>query len=568
MKKRKVMSLFLAAAMTVSLAACGNSETPAGSSDSTANSSTGTEAGTVAGTAAPDGGAAEAAGGQADKVVVALNASSFHIAPFGSNSIPRFWMIQNMYASLYCTPYYGATLEEMEPWLAKNIQKVDDLTYSVELYDYIHDSKGNAITSEDIVFSYERLQVDSQETRIGTYLKEIEVIDDYNMVFHLNKSGPGVIEFLVGNYTLSSCDKEWYENASEEERSNDPATTGAYKVASYTSGAGVTLEAVEDYWQTDESLRNSADVQNVKTIEYTVITENSMRSIALENGEIDATVIDANELKRFYDGSGPLPGWNVEITGGTYCNTVFINMDEGKSDLADDVNLRMAALYALDSESILYGGDYDESTGEVCYSFGTSVMAGYKDSWANEDYFTYNPEKAKEYYQASGKSAGEVTIRLLSRTSIADGIHSVMMANLEAVGFKVELLAYDQALFNTYKNDSTQWDMILDNKGATGHIASCWDNNFNPAGFANGSVCFNHDDQLVELLTKVTTSGSDEDVAVFHEYLKEIACAKGLFTTYNLMVSQDGILGLDVNANMMPRVNGFTFASDYQSVAK
>ncbi|MGL5435665.1 MAG: ABC transporter substrate-binding protein [Lachnospiraceae bacterium] len=566
-KRRNILALMLAASMTISLAGCGGGN----SSDSSGSSAKNSQSAATTDDSSSNGGAeraAAAASGQADKVVVALTASSFHIAPFGSSSIPRFWLVQNMYGSLYCTPFYGASLDEMEPWLAKSVKKVDDLTYSVELYDYIHDSKGNPITSEDIVFSYERMLVDSQETRIGTYLKEIEVIDDYNMLFHLNKSGPGVIEFLVGNYTLSICNKEWYEGASEEERSNDPATTGAYKVVSYTSGAGVTLEADENYWQADENLRNSADVQNVKTIEYTVITENSMRSIALENGEIDATVIDANELRRFYDGTSPLSGWNVEITGGTYCNTVFINMDAGKSELADDLNLRMAALYALDSESILYGGDYDEATGEVCYSFGTSVMAGYKDSWANEDYFTYNPEKAREFYQASGKADGEVTIRLLSRTSIADGIHSVMIANLEAVGFKVELLAYDQALFNTYKTDSTQWDMILDNKGATGHIASAWDNNFNPAGFANGSVCFNHDDHLVELLTQVTTTGADEDVVAFHEYLKEIACAKGLFTTYNLIVSQDGILDMDVNANMMPRVNGFVFTEDYKSVSK
>lgn len=566
--KRKVLSLVLAAVMIISLAACGgdsssgsssndNSSTTAADNNSSDNSNDNSDS-----TAA-----AVSSGAQADKVVVGLTESSFQIAPFGSSSGPRAWMIQNMYASLYCMPYYGASLDEMESWLAKSVEKVDDLTYSVELYDYIYDSKGNQITSEDIVFSYERLKVDSQETRIGTYLKEIEVVDDYNMLFHLNKSGPGVVEFLVGNYTLSICDKEWYENASEEERSNDPATTGAYRVVSHTSGSSVVLEANDDYWQKDESLRNSADVQNVKTIEYKVISENSMRSVALENGEIDVTVIDASELKRFYDGSEALDGWTVRIGDGTMCYTAFINMDPGMSELADNLNLRLAALYALDSESILYGGDYDNSTGEVAYSFGASSMAGYQDSWASDDYFTYNVETAREYYQASGYAEGEVTIRLLSRTSIVDGIHSVMIANLEAAGFKVELLSYDQALFNTYKNDSTQWDMMLDNKGSTGHIATCWDNNFNPAGFANGSVNFTKDDHLVELLTTVTTSGADEDVITFHEYLKELAGVKGLFSINSLTISQDGITKIALNGNMQPRVNAFEFADDYKSVA-
>lgn len=558
MKIRNGLAILLAAALAVSAAGCGGKTT-----DTEANSKQGSTAQAESSQAVSRNPAA----GQVDKVVVGLTASSFDVSPFGTNSIPRQWLAQNLYGSLYCMPYYGATLEEMEPWLAKNIEKVDDTTYAVELYDYIHDSKGNAITSEDIVFSYEHLFTDAQETRIGTYLDHIEIVDDYNMIFHLKKYGPGVMEFLAGNYTLTICDKDWFEQASADERMNDPAVTGAYRIAAYTPGAELVLEAVENYWQNDESLRCSADVQNVKTIQYKVITEDSMRSIALENHEIDATVIDANELKRFYDGSA-LPGWNVNITGGVFCNTMFLNMDAGKSPLADDLNLRKAVLYALDSESIMYGGDYDESTAEVCYSFGTSAMHGYQDSWVGADYWTYDPAKAKECYDASGHKAGEVSLRLLSRTSIADGIHSVIVANLEAAGFKVELLSYDQALFNTYKNDSAQWDLILDNKGATGPIVSCWDNNFNPAGYTNGSVCFTHDDKLVELLTRATTEGNTEDIQSFHEYLQEIACVKGLFTTYNLMVAQDGILEQAVNGNMMPRVNAYVFAEDYASVGK
>ncbi|WP_455648950.1 ABC transporter substrate-binding protein [Enterocloster citroniae] len=566
MKMRRGLAILLAAAMTVSMAGCGGGKAGLTGTTGSRAGVTGQSGANGQGIGSSDAGR-NPAEGQVDKVVMGLTASSFDVSPFGTNSIPRQWLAQNMYGSLYCMPYYGATLEEMEPWLAKNIEKVDDTTYSVELYDYIHDSKGNAITSDDIVFSYEHLFTDAQETRIGTYLDHIEIVDDYNMIFHLKKYGPGVMEFLAGNYTLTICDKDWFESASPQEKMNDPAVTGAYKIASYTPGAELVLEAVEDYWQTDKNLRCSADIQNVKTIQYKVITEDSMRSIALENHEIDATVIDANELKRFYDGSA-LQGWNVNITGGVFCNTIFLNMDSGKSPLADDLNLRKAVLYALDSESIMYGGDYDESTAEICYSFGTSAMYGYQDSWIGSGYWSYDPDKAKEYYEESGHKQGEVTIRLLSRTSIADGIHSVIVANLEAAGFKVELLSYDQALFNTYKNDSVQWDLILDNKGATGPIVSCWDNNFNPAGYTNGSVCFTHDDKLVELLTKATTEGNEADIQAFHEYLQEIACVKGLFTTYNLMVAQDGILKQAVNGNMMPRVNAYVFAEDYASVGK
>ena len=569
MKLKKLAAIMLAAAMTISTVACGGapkqdaSAKQEGSANTTAANAPASENGSdTAGTNNTD-----TAAGMVDKVVFALDASDFDMSPFGPGSTPRFWMVQNVYAALYCMPFYGASLEEMEPWLAKSCEKVDDLTYKVTLYDYIHDSKGNTITSEDIVFSYEMCYEKGGDTRIKSYLDNIEVVDDYTMLFHLKKNGPGVMEYLMGNYTLSVCNKQWYENASDEERNNDPAATGAYKIANYSQGASITLDAVEDYWQTDENLRCSADTQNVKSIVYKVITEASMRSIALENGEIDGTVINASELKRYYSDGQALDGWTVNVADGTFCYTTFVNMAPGQGSLADDENLRLAALYALDSESILYGGDFDMDTGEVCYSLGTPVMAGYKESWS-EDYFNYDPEKAKEYYQASGHADGEVTIRLLSRTSIPDGIHSVMMANLEAAGFKVELLSYDQALFSTYNLDPSQWDIMLDNKGATGSIVTCWDNNFNPENRKGNTVCFTQDDQLIELLTAATTTGTEESIENFHQALKAQACCKGLFTTKTLMVGQDGITNLAVNGNMQPRVNAFTFASDYQSVAK
>lgn len=570
MKRKRVAAVMLAAAMAVSLAGCGGnaSSSTTSSASGNGNSVPTEDAGQTTAGEKSESEERTAASEPVDKVVIGLTASSFDVSPFGSGSIPRHWIVQNLYAVLFSTPYYGAPLEELEPWMAKGVEKIDDVTYAVELNDYILDSKGNAITSEDIVFSFDHMYTEGQNIKIGTYLDNIEIVDDYNMIFHLKKSGPGVIEYLMGDYTLAICDKSWFESASDDEKRRDPATTGAYKVASYTPGAEIILEANEDYWQTNDNLRNKGDIQNVKRIEYKVITEASMRSIALENHEIDATIVDAGEVKRFYDGTKPLDGWNVRITGGVYCYAMFANMDSGKSVLSDDLNLRNAVMYALDSESILYGGNYDETTGEVCYSLGTSVMSGYQESWKDDNYFTYDPEKAKEYYKASGHADGEVKLRLLSRTSIPDGVHSVIIANLEAAGFKVELLSYDQALFNTYKFDSTQWDIMLDNKGSGGHIAAGWDMMFNPDGYKNGSCCFTHDDKLVELLMAASTTGTAENIQAYHEYLQEIACVKGLYTINNLMVGQDGILNLEINGNMMPRVNAFVFAEDYKSVAE
>ena len=264
MKARKMMALAMAAMVAFSASGCGNSATESASDSQAGTTQETTTSQADAAQETTEEGGKTAATGMVDKVVFALDASDFDMSPFATGSTPRFWMIQNVYASLYCMPYYGASLDEMEPWLAKSCEKIDDTTYKVTLYDNIHDSKGNAITSSDIVFSYDMLYKKSGENRINTYLDNIEVVDDYNMIFHLKKYGPGVIEFLLGNYTLSICDQEWYESASDEEKNNDPAATGAYRIANYSQGASITLEAVDDYWKTDDSLKCSAELQNVK----------------------------------------------------------------------------------------------------------------------------------------------------------------------------------------------------------------------------------------------------------------------------------------------------------------
>ena len=132
MKMRRGLAILLAAAMTVSMAGCGGGKAGLTGTTGSRAGVTGQSGANGQGIGSSDAGRNPAAG-QVDKVVMGLTASSFDVSPFGTNSIPRQWLAQNMYGSLYCMPYYGATLEEMEPWLAKNIEKVDDTTYSVEL---------------------------------------------------------------------------------------------------------------------------------------------------------------------------------------------------------------------------------------------------------------------------------------------------------------------------------------------------------------------------------------------------------------------------------------------------
>lgn len=554
---KKTLAILLAMLMVMGLfAGCagdGDKETTSGTPETMIPAQEGTVAGTATTT-------------QVSKIRAALSNNSFDISPFAGPSGARDWFIGNMYATLFCQPYFGAPLEELQPWLAESYTKVDDTTYTIKLRENAVDSKGNKITAEDVIFSYEMCRTHSQIAQVGTDMESLTANGDYELTMKLKKAGVGTIEVLLSFYRLSIVDKGWYESASDEEKANDPATTGAYKVQSYVPGSSLVLEAVDNYWMTAED-GCSAALQNVKIIDYTVIKEVAMRSIALENKEIDVTQINATELVRFYENGKAMDGWNVLINGGNMFTVMLLNMDTNSgSVLANDINLRKAVLTAVSSEDYLYASGNTEVSSKVCATMGTDAFGGYNADWA-ANYWPADVAKAQEYYNASGKKAGEVTVRLLSRTSTGDGVHAVLIAALEAAGFKVELMAVDQALFNTYKNDSAQWDICLDSKGTGGHIAQAWDEMFNPAGYQNGSVCFTHDDVLVQKLDAATT-GDQAAVNAFHDYLVEIACCKGLVYTMKFTVGQDGILQLTPSACFNPRINAYVFADDYKSVSE
>lgn len=510
-----------------------------------------------------EAGEAAVATEQIDHIVYGMASSSFDLTCFSSPAGGREQILNLIWPRLIYLSSYGGKLEDAEMWLAKSVTKVDDVTYDVELYDYIYDSKGNHITAEDVKWSYEMATTVGQMTEVAGVLGSIEILDDYNLEFKLNSPGDGKIEVLLGFHRMTICDKEWYESATEEERKVDAATAAAYRIKEYVTGSKVVLEAVDNYWQTDESLRGMSGQQNVKTIYCPIITEKAVRGIAIENGEVDYAPIDISSLGMFYENGAAKEGYRVLPTGGATCLVLFLNMDENSdSPLATNPKLREAVLTAIDRESALYAAGFDENSAWVCHDIGTPLMAGYNSAWA-DDWYTYDPDRAEELLEEAGYPDG-ITLRFMYTASFNPGMIAVIQENLEAVGIHVEALSYDQALYNTYKYDSSIWDIEIDNKGGYSSIDN-WNNLFAAGGYTNGGANFCKDQTLYDLLDTAILSGAQEDFDAIHNRLKELALGTGLYAQATLHVAQDGILEMPMNNYMQPMMNAWTYAADFVS---
>lgn len=544
---KKMLALALAMSMMVGiLSGCGSSN-EGSSSESGSGSQTQLEP------------------GKAEYMAYGIWNQSFDLKPFASSAGGRGQVLNLIWPRLVYLSSYGGTLEDAEMWLAKSVTKVDDITYDVELFDYIYDNKGNHITAEDVKWSYEMAITEGEQTEVGGVLGSIEILDDYNLRFKLNSPGEGKAEIMLGFHRMTICDKEWYEGATEEERALDAATAAAYRVKEFIPGSLVILEAVDNYWQKDESLLGVSGQQNVKTIYCPVITENAVRAISLENGEIDFTSIDVSALGQFYENGAAREGWNVAPLGGERARVLLLNMDENSgSPVATNPKLREAILTAIDRDSLRRAAGFTDETAWLCYDIGTTQMAGYNPSW-EEDWFSYDPDRAKELLAEAGYPDG-ITLRMMHATSQNSGMIAYLQENLEAVGIHIELLTYDQALFNTYKYDSSVWDIEIDQKGGYSMIDD-WYNLFSPGGYTNGGVNFCKDQTLYDLIDTVMLDASQDNIDAVHNRLRELAMCTGLYAEARINVSQSGITKMVFNNYNEPMMNAWEFAPDFESKA-
>lgn len=535
MKLKKLAAATLAATMALSLAGCGGSsakETTAAKADTTVAAGTEAAAATEAPTSAQvssgkmDGGMTAtdhpeitAEGKSEDITVTISNAvdiagiSAFAAPQSGRNDIR--YMIYDQLA-IMSTP--GAEVEDMAWQMAKNIEKIDNDTYQIELYDYIHDWAGNQITADDVIFSYTTMADSGVSGKFSRLFDSMEKIDDYNLTLKLKNTALGTAQ-----YVLQFCpvvDQEAYESQSEGERAQYPIGTGGYKITEYVPGGYCYLERVEDYWQTDESLRSYAFSGQAKQIKIMIQTEAAQRANALTTGSVDVIPIVASTdigLFRNEDGTAK-DGYNVlaAINGTSY----YIPFNCSEESPLNNIDLRKAVSYAVDSIGVM-DGTFGKAGYLASKDAANALLGDYNDEWNTEGFYEYDIEKAKEHLAASGLSDVELHM-MVSTEDNEKSIAVFVQQYLAQLGINVVIDSYDAALITEYKMDPTMWDLRVDSPGSSEYCADAW--NLQITSDVNGLNSFMAEDPTFDELVKAAggiDTHSAETVDAVHDYCVE-----------------------------------------------
>lgn len=458
-----------------------------------------------------------------DVLNVGIQSDPADFAPWGANTTGRISALWGIYEPL-CNFIDG----EVEPVLLKEYAISDDgLKISVTLFDNIFDSNGNALKASDVKFSYEK------GTELGLisstgFVSEVVVTGDYTFDFVLNrKLGIGELQTLLESWFVIT---EASYTASDDGMSSQPVGTGPYKMVSYTPNYMFTYEARDNYWQSAE-LVNSKALARVKTINYYIISEASQRTTALETKQIDVCdAISADDLPLFEEGGAMAADYKVEAVPDGRSLFVFPNLMAG-TKTADDLNLRMAILYAIDAAAIC--NSVFAGRANVNYAFSPSWGVGYQVEWESYDnyYTNASTEKAKEYLAQSNYN-GETLILLTETTSMVSDTALIVQAFLMAAGMNVELLTVESTVMRSYMQ-SGDYDVMVTRNGITSYAVQGFVNVLDGQKWGNGSVNNISDPEVQTLLEAARSSDATaEDLDALHRYITDNAYGRCICNYY------------------------------------
>jgi ABC-type transport system substrate-binding protein len=400
--------------------------------------------------------------------------------------------------------------------LAKGWTQTDDLTYDVEIYDYIHDWNGNPITADDIIYCYEKAIELSLSGHL-TSIESIEKIDDYNIRFNLKTNYIMTIENILSAIDIVS--QKEYE-ASSDQMAHECVGTGRYKVIEFVPSSSMKLQRNENYWQTEE-LTHYRSLGEADEIQIITILEDAQMAVALETGTIDVAKIPVASAQRFVN--------NDAYDSFTASSTAYYYLlFNGSPDNVFYQNkaLRQAVCYAIDVDEIVAGA-YDGAAVPM-KTLALPTLPGYVDKWQNEEYYDANIEKAQDLLKEAGYEPGEITVRLLVlQNDINKSWATIIQAQLAKIGINVEIDAKDSALWYTQGTtgdyDIVGWNITMTHVGLNFAAGVGSRNYYNKDNAAYTEVL--EDENLQELLDACMDPAlcNEETLDAAHQYIKEQA---------------------------------------------
>ena len=311
----------------------------------------------------------------------------------------------------------------MAPSLAESwtVSK-DGLVYEFVLRRGVKFHNGDAVTAEDVKFSFERYR-GALSGLLKSRVAHIDTPDPQRVRIVLKQPWADFMTFYASPATGASwiVPKRYVEKVGDDGFKKAPVGAGPYKFVSFKPGVELVLEAYEQYWRKPPQ---------VKTLVFRVITDEATRLAALKRGEIDIaysfTGPLAEELKR-------TPGLKLANVYPPFTAWLYPTEQWDPKSPWSDVRVRRAASLAIDRVGI----NQSQYLGLARYA-SSIVPESQEYFWAPPP-MTHDVKRARQLLAEAGYPNGFDAGEVIGDTIYGAAIGEPSANFLQEVGIRTRL---------------------------------------------------------------------------------------------------------------------------------
>lgn len=328
--------------------------------------------------------------------------------------------------------------------LAESLEISDDrLTFTFKLKEGIpfHKDFGE-VTAEDVKFSFERIagltkpKVESPYQGDWAALKEVKVTGTYTGEIIMKEPFAPMMRSTLPVISGKVLSKKAVEQFGEKYGQN-PIGTGPYEFVEMVAKDHVLLKKFAGYGGANAEYAQPAVFEELY---LQFVAEDSTASNALQAGDIQYGMIGEGTVDQVKNAGYP-------IEARPSLNYQFVSMSVADETLSD-INVRKAIREAIDVDGIIAAA-YDDKYTRAMSIIPENMGLGY---WADAPQYGANPDKAKEYLAASGKTGIKLTLTT-TNAETDKTTAEVIQANLKDIGIDVEIIAQDSGTFYAIPGD-------------------------------------------------------------------------------------------------------------------
>ena len=288
---------------------------------------------------------------------------------------------QNTYAGWACIRYgvgeslfrYSDTME-IEPWIAKEYENVDELTWKITLNDGVVFSNGRVCDGQAVKESLESL-VENHERAAGDLCIDSIEADGNVVTFNTTEPKPALINYLSDPY---GCIIDVQAGITDN---GIVIGTGPYVATDLVTDDHLTLVKNENYWNGDV---------NVDEITVRTISDGDTLAFALQAGEINAAYGMAYASYPLFE--------NDDFTFSSAATSrAFYAWMNFESTVTSDPAVRKAIAMGIDKESFV---------SVLLNGYGYPAVGAFPDTFSfggqNLTTESYDPDGAKKVLEDAG----------------------------------------------------------------------------------------------------------------------------------------------------------------------